>query len=222
MADDRRPDANQRVLPATPDEIHMRWRVVFPTPDHDDVFRELVAAYSAPDRHYHNVAHVGDCLRHANEVRTYSNDFRAVAAALFFHDAVYDPTRGDNEERSADLAEQRLRRMRQPEPFVATVRDLILDTRHVTSPATGDGRFVVDIDLAILGAPAAEFDAYERAIRREYAHVPDDAFRAGRSRILRAFLDRPRIYGTNVFRDRYEAPARANLARSLAVLESRP
>ena len=200
------------------DDLHQRWRRLFPTAGHDALFSELAAAYSAPDRHYHNLAHIADCLRRADDVRIFLTDFRAVATALFFHDAVYDPTRSDNEERSADLAENRLRGLREPEPFIATVRDLILDTRHVTSPATGDGRHVVDIDLAILGAPPAEFDAYEHAIRLEYAHVPDDAFRRGRARILRSFLDRPRIYGTDHFRDLYEAPTRANLARSLAAL----
>jgi predicted metal-dependent HD superfamily phosphohydrolase len=94
-----------------------------------------------------------------------------------------------------------------------------MDTRHVVSPASNDGRYVVDIDLSILGEAAERFDAYERAIRLEYAHVPDDAFRPGRATILRQFLDRPRIYGTDFFRDRYEATARANLARSLAALE---
>jgi predicted metal-dependent HD superfamily phosphohydrolase len=222
MADAYLPGHSTQLRPADGNELHLRWRRVFRARDHDGVLFELVSAYSAPDRHYHNVAHVGDCLRKADEARAFLTDFRAVAAALFFHDAVYDPTRSDNEERSADLAERHLRAMGLPDPFIATVRDLILDTRHVTSPTTGDGRYVVDIDLSILGAPPAEFDAYERAIRREYAHVPDDAFRAGRSRILHSILDRPRIYGTDFFRDLYEAPARANLTRSLSALSTPP
>jgi predicted metal-dependent HD superfamily phosphohydrolase len=170
------------------------------------------------DRHYHDLAHVLDCLRKADEVYERLTEGRAVDAALFFHDAVYDPTRGDNEERSAELAEERLKAMGEGGAFIAIARDLIMDTRHVTSPASNDGRHVVDIDLSILGEAPKRFDAYERAIRREYGHVTEQAFRAGRAKVLRQFLDRPRIYGTDVFRDRYEAAARQNLARSLAAL----
>ena len=199
-------------------ELHLRWRRAFPTPEYDHVFRELVAAYDGPDRHYHNLAHVRDCLRNADAVYDRLVDPRAVMAAIFFHDAVYDPTRSDNEERSADLAERHLRAMGRSESFVAEVRDLILDTRHLVSPGSNDGRYLVDIDLAILGAPPEEFDAYERAIRREYAHVPEDAFRDGRAQVLKALLELPSIYRLDPLRAAWEERARANLSRELQVL----
>jgi predicted metal-dependent HD superfamily phosphohydrolase len=36
--------------------------------------------------------------------------------------------------------------------------------------------------------------------------------------VLRGFAERPSLYGTRLFRDRYEAKARANVAASLAKL----
>ena len=75
------------------------------------------------------------------------------------------------------------------------------------------------MDLAILGRPAAEFDAYERAVRLEYGWVPEEAWIAGRSQVLRSFLARPIIYATPRFRKSHEAAARSNLTRSLASLE---
>jgi predicted metal-dependent HD superfamily phosphohydrolase len=143
-----------------------------------------------------------------------------VEGAIWFHDVIYDPTRGDNEERSADLAVQALQKMGADEQSVAAVKGLILDTRHVAPAASADGRLLVDIDLSILGRPADEFDTYEQAIRREYAYVPDEAFASGRARILRGFLAREWIYATELFRERYEMAARENLRRSLARLES--
>ena len=201
------------------EEARLRWHRVFPNPEHERMLAAVVGPYTGADRHYHGLAHVLDCLRKADEVYERLTNGRAVDAALFFHDLVYDPTRSDNEERSAEMAARQLAAIGEDAPFIAIVRDLILDTRHVTSPASNDGRYVVDIDLSILGETPELFDAYERAIRREYAHVPDDAFRAGRTKILQQFLDRPRIYGTDYFRDRYEAAARANLSRSLAALQ---
>lgn len=203
-------------------ELRHWWERAFGPVTDPGPFGELIAAYSSRGRHYHDLRHILHCLKEAQLVSDRLVDPVTVIAAIFYHDAVYDPTRADNEERSAELAGRDLAAMGKSQRFIAEVRDLILDTRHQVSPESNDGRYLVDIDLAILGAPPAEFDAYERAIRQEYAHVPDAAFRGGRARILQSFVDRPRIYGTDVFHDRYEHAARANLARSLAALGAPP
>ena len=183
-------------------------------------FQLIEYAYTAPDRHYHNAKHVADCLRELVPVRSQCADPLAAEAALLFHDYEYNPTRHDNEERSADEAAMALRAIGWAGERIEKVRGLVLATKHAAVPATGDAAVVVDIDLSILGKPPETFDAYERAIRREYAHVPDDAFRAGRSAVLRAFLSRPRIYATDEFAGKYEMAARQNLGRSLSALQS--
>jgi predicted metal-dependent HD superfamily phosphohydrolase len=197
------------------DAMHLRWRLITRSAQHDATFEQLVIAYTAPNRHYHNLAHVYDCLQLADKFRDQMTDSRAVAAAIWFHDAVYNATRPDNEARSADLAERHLRALGAPEPFVVTVHDLILDTRHTAPPTTPDGQTLVDIDLSILGRPAEIYDAYDNAIRREYAHVPEGAYRTGRATVLRSFLARPSIYLTPPFQEQYELRARENLKRSL-------
>ena len=73
----------------------------------------------------------------------------------------------------------------------------------------------MDVDLAILGAPPERFDEYERQIRAEYAHVSDEAFRAGRMKVLQVFLARPGIYSTDRMRKDFEDQARRNLRRSI-------
>src|SRR5687768_11212192 len=186
----------------------------------DLAFGLIEYAYSGPTRHYHNVRHIADCLREFAAVRPSCRDAAAVEAALLFHDYEYEPTRHDNEERSADEAAKALGAVNWPGVQVESVRGLILATRHAAAPATPDACVVVDIDLSILGQPPAAFDGYEQAIRKEYAHVPDDAFRTGRATILSAFLSRPRIYATDYFASRYEMSARENLGRSLAALRS--
>jgi predicted metal-dependent HD superfamily phosphohydrolase len=178
----------------------------------------LLAAYSDPRRHYHNLRHIVDCQREFEPMREACERPDAVAAALLYHDVVYDPARGDNEERSAEVAAEALRGAGRPPGWIHTVRELILATRHTAPPATPDAAVVVDIDLSILGQPPDRFDEYERAIRLEYAHVPDAAFAAGRAKVLRQFLDRATVYATDHFRSRYEQPARRNLQFSLARL----
>jgi predicted metal-dependent HD superfamily phosphohydrolase len=86
-------------------------------------------------------------------------------------------------------------------------------------PAADDCALFLDMDLAILGSPAAEFAAYERAVRREYDWVPEKEWLAGRSQVLRNFLARPFIYASPQFRRSHEAAARLNLRRSLSLLD---
>ena len=136
--------------------------------------------------------------------------------ALWFHDAIYQPKRNDNEDKSADWGAEVLARAGAPASVVDRFRGLVLATRHEAQPQSADARLLVDIDLSILGAEPARFDEYEAQVRKEYAHVPDLFFRMGRAKILKHFLARPAIYSTASFRDRFEARARTNLQRSLS------
>lgn len=94
-------------------------------------------------------------------------------------------------------------------------------TKHTTIPIDPDIQFLVDIDLSSFGQSESKFDKNGQQIRKEYDWVPEDAFVAGRSAILKSFLDRPNIYATQFFRNKYETQARRNIARSLAQLSNR-
>jgi predicted metal-dependent HD superfamily phosphohydrolase len=166
----------------------------------------LKARYAEPHRRYHTLAHIEHCLREFPPEE--AQDPASVLLAIWYHDAIYDPRRSDNEERSAEL-------LLQDFPAARRAADLVLVTKHHQA-ADPDAELVVDIDLAILGQAPADFDRYERQIREEYDWVPEPVFREKRGALLRAFLARPRIYRTDAFRERLEAPARANLLRSLA------
>ena len=91
-------------------------------------------------------------------------------------------------------------------------------TQHAALPSTPDEQLIVDIDLAILGQYDAVYRQFERNVRREYFFVRWPRYVAGRSAVLQGFLDRPHIYGTDYFAQRYEAQARANLQQALSAL----
>ena len=57
-------------------------------------------------------------------------------------------------------------------------------------------------------------------MRREYAHVPDEAFRAGRAAILRDLLAKPHLFHTAYAREHWEASARGNAEREVAQLRA--
>jgi len=186
--------------------------------DVERIFSILSRLYSEEGRTYHNLLHVEDCLNELNEVRQLCADPNAVEMAIWFHDAIYNPRSKDNEEQSAKLAYEAARTMGLSELFAQKTADLARTTKHKEVSSDPDAKLLTDIDLSILGKSAEEFDEYERNIRKEYNWVPDDQFRTGRTAILRSFLDRPNIYSTEYFRNKYEKQARENLARSLANL----
>jgi predicted metal-dependent HD superfamily phosphohydrolase len=185
---------------------------------------ELVAAYVAPDRHYHDLRHIEALLGLANACAAEIGDREVVEAAIWFHDAIYDTRRDDNEERSAGLAVARLtgaaaygRIARIAAMIRATAGHVLPDIADTA--ARHDCALFIDMDLAILGSPEADFDAYEAAIRREYDWVSEPQWRLGRRAVLLRFLERPALYATARFRASHEAAARHNLARAMARLD---
>ena len=180
------------------------------------VFDELVARYSEPHRKYHTLQHLMECLAHFEAVGDLADQPGEVEMALWFHDAIYDTQRHDNEAESAAWARRALCEAGARDEVADRVHALVMATRHSETPATADERLLVDIDLAILGAAPERFAEYERQIRAEYAFVPEDVFRAKRREILQAFDARRPIYATPALRERLEAAAHANLSRSLA------
>jgi Uncharacterized protein conserved in bacteria len=186
-----------RAAGAAPSEVAERW------------WRVVELRYSEPHRHYHTLAHIEhllELLPHADET---------VLAAVWFHDAIYDGPQ--NEERSAALARSALTELNFSAESIALVERMILATKTHDADALPEAALAfLDADLAILGSDDDRYREYVAQVRQEYAQYPDDAFRAGRNAILRAFLERPRIYFTEEFRTRFEAKARENLAREIA------
>jgi predicted metal-dependent HD superfamily phosphohydrolase len=197
------------------------WRALGARSHGRPAFERLRDAYGEPHRAYHTARHIGACLRLFDQpdVKRLATRVAEVEAALWFHDAIYDTHARTNEEESAALATELLLSDGVAPEVAERVAAHVLATRgHVAD--TGDTQLVLDIDLAILGAKTSEYARFEQEIRAEYAWVDEEAYRAGRSAVLRSFLERDRIYGAAVLRERLEARARSNLATALSQLVS--
>ena len=206
------------------DALRSRWErlclVLDATEGCDTTWQLLRESYTEPQRAYHNLTHIAECLAQLDYLAGVINppEHGTLEMALWFHDAVYDTHRHDNEEASAALAEMHLTQAGVPRDHITQITRLILATKHSPTPPAGDAAWIVDIDLAILGADPARFDEYENQIRQEYHWVPEPDFRKGRAAVLRMFLERDAIYMTPTFHTRYEKAARENLQRSLDAL----
>ncbi len=191
------------------------WRALAATGDPAPVYHELTHAYAEPHRTYHNLRHIGACLEEFDTARSLADQPEAVEAAIWYHDVIYDPSAATNESESAGLAARDLTAAGVARETIELVRTLILETHtHAPEPNT-DASLLIDVDLAIFGRTAAEFDEYERAIREEFFWVEPDVYAAKRTEVLSRFVSRPFVYSTDFFRLRYEQSARENLARSI-------
>nr|WP_229379535.1 hypothetical protein [Streptomyces sp. VRA16 Mangrove soil] len=187
--------------------------------DPDRYGRALLTRWREPQRRYHTTAHLTAVLDHIDVLTEHAADPALVELAAWFHDAVYLPDRSTNEERSARLAERALTEAGLAPGQVTEVARLVrLTVTH--DPADGDtnGEALCDADLAVLASPPEAYAAYTRAVRKEYAFVPDEAFRTGRADVLRQLLDLPRLFRTPHGAKNWEAAARENLATELELL----
>lgn len=219
-----------------------RWRSLLGS-EAEAGLRELIARYGDAGRHYHNLDHIAALLALSEEQASSLADRGTVDLAILYHDAVYAPSRKDNEEASAALARERLTELGRPAAQVETVARYIEATKHAGADASvgrssagvdaslgrsgagadatvgnSDLDHLLDFDLSILGAEPAAYEAYAAGIRREYAIYPDLLYRPGRAKVLRAFLAMPRIFRVPALAERWDAQARANLSNELARL----
>jgi predicted metal-dependent HD superfamily phosphohydrolase len=181
----------------------------------DLTFEMIHTLYTHPPRAYHNLDHIAQCLAVFDGVRMLAEDKDAVEFALWLHDSVFFPERPDNEARSADAAGTVAGLLGCRAEFADRVRTLIHATRHSEPPEPGDTALVADIDLSILAADDAAYDAYSRAIHDEFSFAGEQMFRDGRRAFLRRMLDRDRIFATRYFRKEMEGRARGNMEREL-------
>lgn len=188
----------------------------------------LRARMADPTRHYHGLGHIALLWRRHTSlgrdgIITRSPWHQLVASAIAYHDAIYDPTRRDNEARSADLwraAEPAL-----PPEDVAWVAGTIVATADHLGAAPEPGMppdawaarlWVLDLDLTPIGEAPPGFVANTAALRAEFAHLDEAAWEAGRIAFLRSLAARPTIYRSPEIAAAFDLPARANLARELA------
>ena len=218
------------------DEVELRiaWTsIAAPTTRSAEVFDDLVGRHRQPHRRYHGLRHVVWVLRHTRRLEAEIAECRGatgydavvVTAAACFHDAVYDPRVGDNEERSARLAEAQLASLDWTPERCGVVAELVratgghlADADHARGSAATERQILLDADLAVLGAEPAAYATYVNGVRGEYAHLSAAEWASGRAAVVESLLARDSLYATVPGRSWWEDRARANLTAELAGL----
>ena len=177
---------------------------------------EVLRAHGTADRHYHNLVHIVGLLDWIRDLQLDAATSQRLVWTAVYHDIVYDTRRTDNEAASAEVAEEDMRALGIPGPDIEWVSECIRRTAgHQGNGADEAMRLFLDLDLLVLAAPSATYLRYAAAIRKEYGWVPIAAYQEGRTRVLRHFLDRPKIYFSEGIAERFDNQARNNMEAEL-------
>lgn len=203
-------------------DLYDRWMQLWPGVSQEYVrlaFYRISSKYAEPHRAYHTLQHVEACLKAFDQFKELATEPRAVEAALWWHDLIYDTHVRDNEQRSADIAQVDMTMLGCPHAFREHVVRLILATAHGRALAERDEQLAADIDLHPLGVSPARYKQDVTAIRKEYEWVPWEEYAKKRAAILQKFLDREPLFYLPPLCEQYERQAKVNLRREIAFLQ---
>jgi len=184
----------------------------------DRLWLEIKTSYSKPYRYYHNLVHLDNLIEQLVSVKDQISCWQTLVFSVAYHDIIYNARKKDNEEKSAELAFDRLGDLSVPEMQKVKCKAQILATKtHLLSPDR-DTNFFTDADLSILGSDRNMYLDYTRQIRQEYKFYPDFLYKPGRRKVLEHFLTMESIFKTQYFRDKLENQAKANILSELKSL----
>lgn len=184
----------------------------------DEMFNDLVERYSQPHRFYHNLQHLLELFTLADDasqiVSLTMDEKNALSLAIWFHDAVYEPLKSDNEDLSNQLFEEYAKQNNLGPQLTKQVSLMILSTKdHLNQPPLDNlTSLFLDLDLAILGSSHERFMEYDGQISKEYRQVPPEMYAQGRKAILTKFLNLTLYRGYGM---KWEQLAKENLKKIL-------
>lgn len=176
---------------------------------------EIENNYSTKSRYYHNLPHLENMFEEIDAVRDQIEKFENISFSIFYHDMIYDASSKLNEEKSADVAKERLESLGVNNDKIQNIYEQILATRSHKRSENEDTNFLLDADLSILGKSDEAYLEYTKQIRKEYSIYPDLLYKPGRKKVLKHFLELENIFKTEYFIGKYEIQARENIKSEL-------
>jgi len=183
-----------------------------------ELWAEIERKYSDKKRHYHTLSHLENLFQQLTEIKTQIKDWDVVLFSLYYHDVIYNSLKSDNEQKSAELAEKRIKSIGISLEIIEQCKAQIMATKAHFMSENEDTNYFTDADLSVLGQSWEMYSEYYQNVRKEYAIYPDLIYNAGRKKVLKHFLGMERIFKTNYFYLKFEQQARVNLEKELTFL----
>ena len=184
----------------------------------EELWTEIEKNYSDEKRYYHTLQHLDNLLRQLSEVKGDIKNWETILFTLYYHDIIYNPLKSDNEEKSAVLAEKRMKEISVSSEIINHCKKQILATKGHNKSTDNDTNYFTDADLSVLGQPWETYSKYYKNIRKEYSVYPDLVYHTGRKNVVRHFLSMDRIFKTDFFFNKFETQAKRNLTKELHIL----
>ena len=196
----------------TPEEARVLWQ-------------DIAEHYNENQRVYHTLQHIQQLFGQFEQIKHHLNEPHIIALALFYHDVIYEPTRLDNELKSAEYALDKLTSYLSTEQCQHIYALILMTANHqlnnlADSEKSHDAAYLLDMDLSILGAPWIKYEKYAQAVRREYSHVTSAEYRVGRTAVLNGLSAHPALYLTEHYHQQLEKQARDNIKREISLLRA--
>lgn len=177
----------------------------------ETIFQRVIECYSETHRDYHNLRHIREMIDCFTNYKEDISDYPLLYISCLYHDIVYDTHSNTNEEQSAKYLEEDFSDFLNATQL-EKCKNLILGTKtHQFIEDDFDNKIFLDSDLLILGREKNRYIEYMDSIRKEYNWVDKDIYRTERSKVLKKFLERKRIYFTDEIFSSYESQARENI-----------
>ncbi|MDF4202581.1 hypothetical protein PXD56_06435 [Maribacter sp. SA7] len=179
------------------------------------LWTEIEKNYSGNKRHYHTLQHLDNLLAQLTNVKEEIQNWDTILFTLYYHDIIYNATKSDNEEKSAELAEKRMKEISLSSEVIEQCKIQILATKSHFSSTNSDTNYFTDADLSVLGQSWETYTLYYKNVRKEYAIYPSFIYNPGRKKVLLHFLSMDKIFKTDFFYNKFETQAKQNLQREL-------
>ena len=193
------------------------------------LWQNIAIRYNEPQRAYHSLQHIQQLFGQFEQIKHLFHEPHIIALAIYYHDVIYEPTRSDNELKSAEYVVESLTGYLSAEQCQHIYALIMMTASHQVdkwSDETNEGEkysdaaYLLDMDLSILGVSWSEYEHYAHAVRQEYAHVSDDDYRVGRMAVLKELLAHPTLYLTDYYYARLEKQARKNIEHEIMLLHA--
>ena len=184
----------------------------------NELWTEIDKNYSSKKRHYHTLEHLNNLLYQLTAVKSEIKNWETILFTLFYHDIIYNSLKSDNEEKSAELAEKRMKQIPVFKDKIELCKKQIFATKSHIKSTDSDTNYFTDADLSVLGQNWETYLLYCKNVRKEYSIYPTLVYNPGRKKVLNHFLSMDRIFKTDFFYNKFELQAKQNLQQEIESL----
>ncbi len=188
-----------------------------------EAYRRLLRKYTSRDRVFHSVHRLVSCIEEFDRMSAVAKRPNEVLMAVFYQYVVYDVRQINNAFQSGKYFQFVAKHLLgiEDNASIARVARMIEcgDFRNAIPPETIDEYFFCDLQKAILGADAQDYDRQMQSLRIEYGYLDNSDWALVRTNFIDTILFEESIYHTPALRSRYEESARANLMQERVLLQ---